>query len=130
MSLKFIRRLAVFVGAFCIVGETVRRWHTWREWPPSFFDDYLIGVFLFYGAWRSARYERGGRAWLAAAWAFAAGLGYASFFGHLQQALFDPARPDPAPIPHVWLTALIGAGWLLCVAALFYTLKERSWGES
>lgn len=130
MSLKFLRRLAVFVGAFCVVGETVRRWHTWREWPPSLFDDYLIGVFLFYGAWRSARYERGGRAWLAAAWAFAAGLGYASFFGHLRQALFDPARPDPAPIPHVWLTALIGAGWLLCVAALFYTLKERSWGES
>jgi len=130
MSLKLLRRLAVFVGAFCIVGETVRRWHTWREWPPFFFDDYLIGIFLFYGAWRSARYERGGRAWLAAAWAFASGMGYASFFSHLQQAVYDPARTDPAPIPHIWLTALIGAGWLLCVAALFHTLKERSWGES
>ena len=125
MSLKFIRRFAVFIGAFCVVGETVRRWHTWREWPPSFFDDYLIGVFLFYGAWASARGRRHGRMWLAAAWAFACGLGYASFFGHLQQAFFDPARQDPAPIPHVWLTALIGTGWLLCVAALFYTLLKR-----
>jgi len=125
MSLKFIRRFAVFIGAFCVVGETVRRWHTWREWPPSFFDDYLIGAFLFYGAWASARGRRHGRAWLAAAWAFACGLGYASFFGHLQQSLFDPTRQDPAPIPHVWLTALIGTGWLLCVAALFYTLLKR-----
>jgi hypothetical protein len=125
MSLKFLRRLAVFSGVFCIAGETVRRWHTWREWPPNFFDDYLIGAFLFYGAWRCARDVRRGRPWLAAAWAFASGLGYASFFGHLQQALFDPGRHDPAPIPHVWLTALIGACWLVCVAALFFTLRNR-----
>lgn len=128
MSLKLIRRFAVFIGAFCVVGETVRRWHTWREWPPSFFDDYLIGAFLFYGAWACARDERRGRPWLAAAWAFACGLGYASFFGHLQQAYFEPAKPDPAPIPHVWLTALIGTGWLLCVAALFFTLVKRDDG--
>jgi hypothetical protein len=124
LSLKLIRYLAVFIGAFCILGETVRRWHTWQEWPPSFFDDYLIGAFLFYGAWRSARDERAGRAWFAAAWAFAGGMGYASFFSHLQTVVLEPARTDPAPIPHVWLTALIGAGWLLCVAALFYTLRE------
>src|SRR5438270_164654 len=86
MSLKLIRRLALFVGLFCIVGETVRRWHTWTEWPPDFFDDYLIGLFLFYGAWRSARDERRGHHYLAAAWGFACGLGYASFFGHLRQA--------------------------------------------
>jgi hypothetical protein len=125
MSLKFLRRLAVFSGAFCIVGETARRWHTWQEWPPNFFDDYLIGAFLFYGAWACARDERRGRPWLAAAWAFAAGLGYASFFGHLHQTLFEPARTDPAPIPHLWVNALIGASWLVCVAALFFTLRER-----
>jgi hypothetical protein len=125
MSLKFLRRLAVFSGAFCIVGETARRWHTWREWPPNFFDDYLIDAFLFYGAWACARDERRGRPWLAAAWAFAAGLGYASFFGHLHQSLFEPARTDPAPIPHLWVNALIGASWLVCVAALFFTLRER-----
>jgi hypothetical protein len=125
MSPKFIRRYAVFIGAFCIVGETVRRWHTWREWPPSFFDDYLIGAFLFWGAWMSARDERRGRPYLAAAWGFACGQGYASFFGHLQQALFEPAKQDPAPIPHLWLTGLIGLGWLSCVAALFYTLLRR-----
>lgn len=125
MSLKFLRRYAVFIGAFCIVGETVRRWHTWREWPPNFFDDYLIGAFLFYGAWACARDARRGRTWLAAAWGFACGLGYASFFGHLQQALLEPSKSDPAPIPHVWLTILIGAGWLSCVAALFFTLLNR-----
>jgi hypothetical protein len=124
MSLKFIRRLAVLVGAFCIVGETIRRWHTWTEWPPIFFDDYIIGAFLFYGAWRSSRDERRGHAFLAAAWACASGMGYDSFFAHLRDVLQNPHAPDPAPIPHVWLTALIGAGWLLCVFALISTLRK------
>ncbi|MCA1632962.1 MAG: hypothetical protein LC802_04375 [Acidobacteria bacterium] len=125
MSPATNRRLAVFVGAFCIVGETVRRWHTWREWPPLLFDDYVIGAFLFYGAWRSSRDAREGQRFLTAAWGFAAAFGYASFFGHLQYV----SSPDPAPIPHVWLTALIGAGWLLCLWALFESLrplKEKS----
>jgi hypothetical protein len=126
VSLKVIRRLAIFVGAFCIVGETVRRWHTWQEWPPGFFDDYLIGAFLFYGAWRSSRDGRRGHHYLTAAWGFACGLGYASFFGHLQQALLAPDKPDPAPIPHAWLTALIGAGWLLCVYALVSSLRRTT----
>jgi hypothetical protein len=119
MSPATNRRLAVFVGLFCIVGETVRRWHTWREWPPSFFDDYIIGAFLFYGAWRSSRDVREGQRFLTAAWGFASAFGYASFFHHLQH--FN--APDPAPIPHVWLTALIGAGWLLCLWALFASLR-------
>ncbi len=97
----------------------MRRWHTWREWPPSFFDDYVIGAFLFYGAWRSRRDAREGQRFMAAAWGFAAAFGYASFFGHLQYV----DAPDPAPIPHGWLTALIGAGWLLCVWALVESLR-------
>lgn len=128
MSLKLVRLLAVLIGAFCIVGETVRRWHTWMEWPPSFFDDYFIGALLFYGAWRSSRDERRGHPFLAAAWGFACGLGYASFFGHLKQALLEPNAPDPTHIPHVWLTALIGAGWMLCVYALFSTLRKSPSG--
>lgn len=119
MSLEFNRRLAVFIGAFCIVGETVRRWHTWREWPPSFFDDYFIGAFLFYGAWRSRRDAREGQRYLTAAWSFAAAFGYASFFGHLRH--FNAS--DPAPIPHEYLTVLIGAGWLLCLWALVASLR-------
>ena len=95
LSLKLVRRLAVFIGAFCILGETVRRWHTWTDWPPSFFDDYCIGALLFYGAWRSSRDEQRGQAFLAAAWGFACGQGYASFFGHLKQALLEPGLPDP-----------------------------------
>jgi hypothetical protein len=124
MSLTFNRRLAVLVGAFCIVGETVRRWHTWTDWPPVFFDDYIIGAFLFYGAWRSSRDERRGHAFLAAAWGVASAMGYDSFFAHLRDVLHNPNLQDPAPIPHVWLTALIGAGWLLCVFALISTLRK------
>ncbi len=119
MPLSLNRRLAVFVGAFCIVGETVRRWSTWREWPPSFFDDYVIGAFLFYGAWRSARDEREGQPFLAAAWGFASAFGYASFFGHLRH--FHSS--DPAPIPHEALTVVIGAGFVICLVCLVASLR-------
>ena len=54
-----------------------------------------------------------------------AGLGYASFFGHLEELMrVGIDAPDPAPIPHVWLTAIIGTGWLLCIVALATTLKR------
>jgi hypothetical protein len=67
--------------------ETVRRWNTWQEWPPGFFDDYLLGAFLIYGAYRTGQDKHEGRPFLIAAWAFACGLGYYSFFGQLQVVL-------------------------------------------
>ncbi len=124
MALNFSRRLAVALGVLAPAGETIRRWHTWREWPPNFFDDYLMGALLLYAAYVSWREPRRGQRYLAAAWAFAVGLGYASFFGHLRELLQDARAPDPAPIPHLWLTAIIGTGWALCIVALFMTLRR------
>ena len=51
MMLAFSRRLAFIFGILAPLGETIRRWHTWQEWPPNFFDDYAIGALLIYGAW-------------------------------------------------------------------------------
>lgn len=122
--MNFSRRLAVLFGILAPLGETIRRWHTWTDWPPNFLDDYLMGAFLLYAAWVSKRELRRGQRYLAAAWGFAVGLGYASFFGHLRSYLQDPAAPDPAPIPHFWLICIIGTGWLLCIVALFKTFKR------
>lgn len=124
MALNFSRRLAFAFGVLAPLGETVRRWHTWREWPPNFFDDYLMGALLLYAAWVAKREPRRGQRYLAAAWGLACGFGYASFFGHLQALMKDANAPDPAPIPHLWLTAIIGAGFSLCVAALISTFKR------
>ena len=66
---------------------------------------------------------RAGRPYLAAAWGFACGLGYASFFTHLQLLMHDFNAPDPAPIAQGWLTVIIGAGWALCILALVISLR-------
>ena len=125
MHHAFSRRLAVIFGVLAPFGETIRRWDTWREWPPSFLDDYLMGALLLYAAFVSYREPRRGQRYLAAAWGFAIGLGYASFFGHLHELLTVGLNaPDPAPIPHLWVTVIIGVGWLLCILALASTLKR------
>ena len=118
MGLAFSRRLAIVLGVLLPIGETIRRWGTWGFWP-YWLDDYIIGAFLLYAAWRSGRDARGGQRYLVAAWGFACGMGYASFFGHLKNI----HQPDPAPIPHVALTAIIGAGWVLVILALAASLR-------
>ena len=124
MHHTFSRRLAILFGVLAPLGETIRRWDTWREWPPNFFDDYLMGALLLYAAFVSYREPRRGQRYLAAAWGFAIGLGYASFFGHLQAIWQNPSAPDPAPIPHAWVLAIIGTGWALCIIALITTLRR------
>jgi hypothetical protein len=120
MTVTFSRRLALAVGVLLPAAETVRRWGTWQEYPPSLVDDYLAGAFLLYGAWRSGRDAREGQRYLAAAWAFTCGMGYMSFFGHLKNI----HAPDPAPIPHAAVTAVIGLGWALAIIALWASLRR------
>jgi hypothetical protein len=120
MTLSMSRRLAVVIGVLLPLAETARRWPLWQEYPPAFLDDYLIGTFLLYGAWRCSRDPVSGGIVLAAAWAFACGLGYASFFEHIRNL----EAPDPAGIPHVWVAAIIGAGWVLCILALIATIRS------
>ena len=55
MHLAVSRRLAMIIGILLPLAETVRRWPLWQEYPPAFLDDYLIGAFLLYGAWRCSR---------------------------------------------------------------------------
>lgn len=122
MTIQFSRRLAVLFGILAPLGETIRRWSTWREYPPGFFDDYIMGAFLLYGAWRAGRDVRDGRRFLAAAWAFTCGLGYYSFFGQLRSMMLG--ETDPAPIPSAWVAVIKGVGLLLALAALVVALRH------
>ncbi|HZH90871.1 MAG TPA: hypothetical protein VEX70_09690 [Pyrinomonadaceae bacterium] len=124
MTIRFSRRLAIAFGILVPLGETIRRWNTWRDYPPNFFDDYIIGAFLLYGAWRVGRDVRGGQRYLAAAWAFTCGMGYSSFFGQLQSLSLNEI--DPAPIPSVWVAVIKGVGLALSLLALALSLRHSA----
>lgn len=121
MTIQFSRWLAIVGGVLTPLAETMRRWSTWQESPANLFDDYIMGAFLLYGAWRTGKDLRSGQRVLAAAWAFACGLGYYSFFGQLQSMRLGEA--DPAPISSMWVLMIKGVAVGLAIIALVVSLR-------
>jgi hypothetical protein len=124
MLVSISRYFAIALGILTPLGETIRRWHTWRENPPAFFDDYLIGAFLLFGAWRVGKDVQRGRPFLAAAWAFMCGMAYVSFFGQLEDIRLGIA--DPAPISSGAVAAIKGVGLAIGVMCLVFSLWPTS----
>ncbi len=120
LPISISRYLAFVLGILTPLAETIRRWSTWRENPPALFDDYLIGAFLLFGAWRVTKDARRGQRFLAAAWAFMCGMAYYSFFSQLQQNRLGLA--DPAPISSSWVAIIKGIGLAIAVMALVLSL--------
>ncbi|HEX5760938.1 MAG TPA: hypothetical protein VF121_17255 [Thermoanaerobaculia bacterium] len=117
------RRLAYTFGIVAPLGETVRRWGSWWDYPPIFLDDWLLGALLIAGAWatRDARSRRG-RALLAAGWGFACGMAYSSAAAHW--VALQAGQVDPAPIPSGYVFAIKVVGLLVAAGALALTLAD------
>ena len=128
LMISFSRYLAIVLGIFTPLAETIRRWSTWRENPPALFDDYILGAFLLYGAWRVGKDVRSGQRFLAAAWAFMCGMAYYSFFEQLHRNRLGIS--DPALIPSLWVAVIKGVGLALAVIALVLTLKRLPESQS
>src|SRR5688500_16980049 len=96
MTIGFSRVLALVLGIVTPLLETVRRWNTWHEDPASYFDDFILGGFLLYGAWRVGKDPRDGQRFLAAGWGVALGMVFLSFFGQLTD--LSHGEVDPAPV--------------------------------
>jgi hypothetical protein len=122
--MKFSRALGVIFGILAPLLETVRRWGTWREYPPALFDDYLLGAFLLAGAWLVGRRFDAGQRLLAAAWGFSCGLGYYSFFEQLRR--YRLGEVDPAPISSGAVLIIKSVAVLLAIAALIATLRAAN----
>ncbi|TAK15445.1 MAG: hypothetical protein EPO35_07545 [Acidobacteria bacterium] len=120
--IRFSRALAIVAGVFLPIAETTRRWHELGDIraAPFWLDDWLIGAFLLYGAWRTRRSDPSGRVVLAAAWGFACGQVYASFFGQL--ALIDQA--DPSGLSGATVVAIKGAMFALAITALLFAVVD------
>lgn len=124
MLISISRYLAIALGILTPLAETIRRWSTWRENPAAFFDDYILGAFLLFGAWRTGKDVKSGRPFLAAAWAFMCGMAYGSFFDQLHRNHLG--MPDPAPVSPAWVAAIKGIGLALGVMCLVFSLWPTS----
>lgn len=122
MNIQFSRWLALIGGILIPLLETIRRWSTWRQSPASLFDDYIMGAFLLFGASRVSKDIHSGQRFLAAAWAFACGLGYYSFFGQLDS--LRRGVQDPAPIASEWVLLIKGIAWGLAIVALVASIRR------
>jgi hypothetical protein len=111
---------ALGFGIFIALAETARRWGNW-PFLPFLLDDWIAGIFLVYGAFRSRRSWAVGRPYQAAAWAFMCGLMYGSFFTHLEHW---SQPPEPGWIPHPILVIIIGALFAMALAGLASTLAK------
>jgi hypothetical protein len=124
MTIQFSRNLAITGGVLVPLLETIRRWHTWQESLPNLFDDYIMGAFLLFGAWKVGKDVNNGQRYLSAAWAFACGLGYYSFFGQLNSLRLG--EQDPAPISSEWILLIKGIAVALAIIALVISLRPLS----
>lgn len=122
MTIQFSRWLAIVGGILAPLLETIRRWSTWQQSPANLFDDYIMGAFLLYAAWRMGKDIRSGQRFLIAAWAFACGLGYYSFFGQLDSLRLG--QRDPASIASGWVLLIKGIAWSLAIIALAVSLRR------
>ena len=111
MTLAFSRALAIVVGVITLLSELARRRQQLLD-PGAvllWIDDFLLAVFLFYGAWRAGVDAQSGRPSLTAAWGFMCGLAFYSFFEQIQR-LAGADRSGLAP------------AWVIVVKAVLLTL--------
>jgi hypothetical protein len=122
--MTFSRTLALAGGIVLPIIETLRRWEQLGD-PrafPAWFDDWIIGALLLYGWWRTRPGATGGRPMLAAAWGFACGMGYMSFFIQLDEL----SQSDPSGLPSTTVVVIKGVMVSVAVVALIATLSSRS----
>jgi hypothetical protein len=119
--MRFSRTAAVIVGVIAPVGETIRRWSTWRQNPPALFDDYLVGLLLLSAVWVYRKDTVRGRVLLAGGWGLTCGMAYVSIFSQI--AAIGAGLPDPAPIPSGWVLGIKLLGGALAVLGLAFTVR-------
>lgn len=122
MNIRLSRNLAILLGIITPVLETIRRWHTWRENSLAFFDDFILGGLLLYGAWRVGQNAESGQKFLTAAWGFTFGMVYASLTWQLEQLRLG--NPDPAPVSTFWVAVIKGIGFALSILGLVTSLRK------
>ena len=125
-NLKIAIYFAFFGGILIIILETMRRYHQMLElkYFPAWFDDYIAGGLLIFGALKAAKSLTSGLKFLTAGWGFATGMMYASFF--IQLANLDLPDPSSLPTPTVVLIkGILFTGCIVNFILSLLTLKKK-----
>ncbi len=122
LSTRISMYTAFIGGIITPTLETVRRW---RQIPDphyfiAWFDDYLIGGFLLFAAWKTFKDHVNGYRFLIAAWGFATGMAFYSFFGQLQRI----DQPDPSQVSSAIVVMIKGFMFAICILCLFFSLQN------
>jgi hypothetical protein len=119
---KFSENLAWVAGVVLPIGETLRRWGSWWEFPLVYLDDLFIGAFFLFAAWKSRQGDATGSRWLAASFGCGCGMGYSSWASTMAQLDFV----DPSGVSGT-AAAVVKASMLgLALLGLFAALRGRS----
>ena len=123
MRIKISMYLAFAGGILTPLLETIRRWHQLSDsrYFISWFDDYLIGGFLFFAALKTYKSIAKGQKYLTAAWGLATGMAFYSFFGQLQSL----DQPDPVPVSSSTVAIIKGIMLLACIVCLVFSLEDN-----
>lgn len=124
LALKVSMYVAFVGGVITPALETIRRWHQMSDlhYFISWFDDYLVGGFLFFAAWKTFKSPANGQRFLIAAWGFATGMIFGSFFSQLQAI----NQPDPEPVSSVTVVIIKGIMFIICIVSLILALSRNS----
>jgi hypothetical protein len=119
MTLATSRRLAYALCPFFLLVDVWRRFGRWHEWPVIL-DDVLAGVLLALALVKLRRQASDARLYLVAAWAYAVGMMYGSFFGQLMEL----SRPDASGLPSRLVVGVKALLLALCVLGLVGGLRR------
>ncbi len=87
--------MALFIGIFLPLAETVRRYHQLLD-PDKFlhwFDDYILGGLLITAAWMVHKEKPNAISYLIGAWGIGTGALFLSFLGQIEYLKTDSSDP-------------------------------------
>jgi hypothetical protein len=122
-DLKVSSKMAVALGLFLPIAETIRRIHQILDYKEffSWFDDYILGAVLLWSAYLVFSETKNSAAYLIAAWGIAAGALFLSFLGQFRY--YDTTSGDPGVFPTTFVAVAKGIILLYILFGLQKAIK-------
>ncbi|KJH69996.1 hypothetical protein [Aliterella atlantica] len=123
--LKISMRMAVIMGIFLPLAETVRRSNQIFDLTRFFnwFDDYILGAVLLIAAYLVKTNKNNAIAYLIAAWGFVSGALFLSFLGQFDY--FRTGTSDPGVFSTGFVAIAKGLILLYMLSGLYMGIKAN-----